>query len=84
MDANFIDRAPSDHTTPIDDASLWSDLFHRFLADHRVWPFASEDQGANSDADEFTARALPVGLAPAAVDGSRLTSLRPPLGRRWA
>jgi hypothetical protein len=83
MDA-FSPSHDAPNTASIDDASLWSALFHRFLADQRVWPAASDDQGAHSDADEFTARALPVGLVPASVDGSRLTALRPPLGRRWA
>ncbi len=83
MDAHSLNHPAANHTS-IDDASLWSALFHRFLADQRVWPAASEDHGAHSDADEFTARALPVGLVPASVDGSRLTALRPPIGRRWA
>lgn len=83
MDANSLNHAGTHHTS-IDDASLWSALFHRFLASDQSLSHASEDQGAHSDADEFTARAMPVGLVPASVVGSRLTALRPPLGRRWA
>lgn len=83
MDAQPINHAAANHA-PIDDASVWSAFFQRFLVEQCVWPAACEDTGAHSDADEFTARALPVGLVAPTASGSRLTALRPPLGRRWA
>jgi hypothetical protein len=83
MDANSHSHAGS-FSSSIDDASLWSALFPRLVVDERASALASDSHGAHSDADEFTARAMPVGLVAASVDGSRLTALRPTLGRRWA
>lgn len=66
------------------DAWLWSALFPRRTVDERATLLARDDHGAHSDADEFTARAMPVGFIPEAVDGSRLTAFRQPLRRHLA
>ncbi len=83
MNADSHSHARASHASS-DDASLWTAFFPRLVVDERASGLASDAQGAHSDADEFTARALPVGLVPASVNGSRLTALRPTLGRRWA
>lgn len=67
-------HAPSRHVH--DDASVWAAFFPRLAIDERASALARDDHAAHSDADEFTARALPVGLLPDAVQPSRLTAFR--------
>lgn len=64
------------------DASVWAALFPRLAIDERASALASDDHAAHSDADEFTARALPVGLQPDAIPHSRLTAFRDPRTRK--
>jgi hypothetical protein len=61
------------------DASIWAAFFPRLAIDEQASALARDDHAAHSDADEFTARALPVGLQPGAIPPSRLTSFREPV-----
>ncbi len=65
-----------------DDASVWAAFFPRLAIDERASALARDDHAAHSDADEFTARAVPVGLMPDSVQPSRLTSFREPARSR--
>lgn len=75
---------PAATPSPHGDAWLWSAMFPRRTLDERATALARDDHAAHSDADEFTARALPVGFIPGAVDGSRLTAFRTPARRKSA
>jgi len=72
---------PASAASAFNDASVWSAFFPRIAVDERASNLARDDFAAHSDADEYTARAVPVGLCPEALDGSRLTTLHQPVRR---
>jgi len=74
---------PASTPTMGHDAPLWDALFPRLTVDERASALASDAMSAHSDADEFTARAVPVGFVPTGAP-SRLTAFREPPRRRSA
>ena len=77
-------RQPAATHTPGADAQVWNDLFPRILEDEKATALAHRP--LHDDADEFSARSVPVGL-PTTTDqtgtgsGSRLDSYRSPIRR---
>lgn len=74
---------PAATPTPGADAQVWNDLFPRIVEDEDANALAH--RALHDDADEFSARALPVGLPtndPVGTgSGSRLDSYRSPIRR---
>lgn len=75
---------PAATPTPSSDAQVWNDLFPRILEDEKATALAH--RALHDDADEFSARSVPVGL-PTTTDqtgtgsGSRLDAYRAPVRR---